>query len=250
MEIKLKLDVYNPAEFYGALGFLELVSWQDGDVMSHFESEGSTGANSTFLLRSKDIVLPDLRAIKVTAQRYKDPLTAPVTVDGLELNWWLNQFRDDKSSLKMWAGTSRPVDMLNKYQSLSTGDINEDTLQHAVKVKTGKSSFGFDIRASRDALTLGYSQKEARDASALYPETEFLCAIGLQNFRPAKDSYFVWRRPVPISISHVASIQEVAGLRQDKYSMTMGFVGQGLRAIDRVTRDAGNYANSMEFAAV
>src|SRR6266852_770143 len=112
MEIKLKLDVYNPAEFYGALGFLELVSWQDGGVTSHFESEGSTGANSTFLLRTKDNVLPDLLAIKVTAQTYKDPLTAPVTVDGLELNWWLNQFRDDKSGLKMWAGTSRPVDML------------------------------------------------------------------------------------------------------------------------------------------
>jgi CRISPR-associated protein Csb3 len=120
-----------------------------------------------------------------------------------------------------------------------------------VKVKRGKSSFGFDTRASRDALRQGYSEKEAGDASALYPETEFLCAIGLQNFRPTKDSYFVWRRPVPISISHVAAVQEVAGLRQDKYTTTIGFVGQGLRAIDRVTRENGaNYANLGRFAAV
>jgi CRISPR-associated protein Csb3 len=248
MEIKLKLDVYNPAEFYGALGFLELVSQQDESIMAHFESEGSTGASSTFLLRSKDILLPDLRAIKVTAQRYKDPLTAPVTVDGLEINWWLNQFQDDKSSLKMWAGASRPLDMLTTYQQLM-GTLDENVLQHLVKVKRGKSSFGFDTRASRDALRQGYSEKEAGDASALYPETEFLCAIGLQNFRPAKDSYFVWRRPVPMSISHVAAIQEVAGLRQDKYTMKIGFVGQGLRAVDRVTRDV-NYANTAQFVAV
>jgi CRISPR-associated protein Csb3 len=249
MEIKLKLDVYNPAEIYGALKFLELVSWQDGGVMSHFESEGSTGANSTFLLRTKDIVLPDLRAIKVTAQKYKDPLTAPVTVDGRELNWWLNQFRDDASDLKMWAGTSRPVEMLKNYQSLSTGEIHEDMLQHAVKVKTGKSSFGFDTRASRDALTLGYSQKEAGDASTLYPETEFLCAIGLQNFRPAKDSYFVWRRPIPVSIAHGAVIQEVAGLRWDKYMMRMKKVSKGLWAIESVTRDV-NYPKLAKFVTV
>lgn len=254
MEIKLKLDVYNPAEFYGALGFLELVSRQDGDVTSHFESEGATGADSTFLLHTdKEIALPDVHAIKVVAKEYKDPLTAPVMVGGvggLELNWWLNRFRDDADKrLKLWSGNSKPADMLKRYQQV-VGEIDENILQHSVKVKTGKSSFGFDIRASRDALTLGYSQKEAGDASTLYPETEFLCAIGLQNFRPAKDSYFVWRRPVPISISHVAAIQEVPGLRQDKYTMTMGFVGQGLRAIDRVTRDAGDYASTTQFVAV
>jgi CRISPR-associated protein Csb3 len=241
MDIKLTLDVYNPAEFYGALGFLELVSQQDDSAMPHFESEGATGAHSTLVLHTdKDIQLPDLRAIKVIAKRYKNPLIAPVMVGGLELNWWLNQFRDDKNSFKMWAGTSRPVDMLTKYQQLmGEVEVDENVLQHAVKAKTGKSSFGFDTRASRNALTLGYSQKEAGDASALYPETEFLCAIGLQNFRPAKDSYFVWRRPVPISIAHAAAIQEVPGLRQDKYTMIMGFVGQGLRAIKEITRDTG-----------
>ena len=32
MEIRLKLDAYNPAEFYAALGLLELISRQDGSV--------------------------------------------------------------------------------------------------------------------------------------------------------------------------------------------------------------------------
>ena len=138
--------------------------------------------------------------------------------------------------------------MLKRFQKLM-GTFGEDILQHAVKVKSGKSSFGFDTRASRDALILGYSQKDAGDPSALYPETEFLCAIGLQNFKPVRTSYYVWRRPVPVSIAHVAAIQEVSGLRQDKYTMTVGFVGQGLRAIERVTQDA-RYANLAQFAAV
>jgi hypothetical protein len=254
MQIKLKLDAYNPAEFYGALGLLELLSQQNDGITSYFESEGATGSNSTFVLHSdKDSPLPDLRAINVTAKGFSNPLIAPVMVEatslgGFELNWWLNEFRDDKNGFKMWAGTSRPVDMLRKYQQLM-GEFDENVLQHAVRVKTGKSSFGFDTRASRDALMLGYSQKEAGDASALYPETEFLCAVGLQNFGPAKDSYFVWRRPVPVSIAHAAAIQEVAGLRQDQYTMTMGFVGQGLRAVVSVTREV-SYAKLAQFAAV
>ena len=37
MEIRLKLDAYNPAEFYAALGLLELISRQDGSVTSHLQ---------------------------------------------------------------------------------------------------------------------------------------------------------------------------------------------------------------------
>ena len=66
MQVRFKLDAYNPAEFYGALGLLELLSQQDDGITSHFESDGATGANSTFVLHSdKDIPLPDLRAISV-----------------------------------------------------------------------------------------------------------------------------------------------------------------------------------------
>ncbi|PYV67774.1 MAG: hypothetical protein DMG96_38360 [Acidobacteria bacterium] len=82
MQVRFKLDAYNPAEFYGALGLLELLSQQDDGITSHFESDGATGANSTFVLHSdKDIPLPDLRAIKVTAKGFSDPLIAPVLIE-------------------------------------------------------------------------------------------------------------------------------------------------------------------------
>src|ERR1019366_6531823 len=105
MELGFELDVYNPAEYYAALGLLELASQQDDEVFSHFESDDTTGTNSTFVMTCKD-VLPDLKALTVTALKYADPLIAPVMVEGLELNWWMNEFRDRKSNLKLWAGTT------------------------------------------------------------------------------------------------------------------------------------------------
>jgi CRISPR-associated protein Csb3 len=234
MELRFKLDVYNPAEYYASLGLLELASQQDNEVRSQFESDDTTGANSTFVMTCKD-ALPDLKALTVTALKYAEPLIAPVMVEGLELNWWMSEFRDRKSNLKLWAGTTRPVDMLKRFQQVM-GEVDGNVLQHSVKVKTGKSSFGFDRRASRDALMVGYSQKEAGDPSVIYPETEFLCAVGLQNFRPSKDSYYIWKRPVPVAVAHAAAVQEIVELRQSRYTMTVEFVGQGLRAVSQVMR--------------
>jgi CRISPR-associated protein Csb3 len=238
MELRFTLDVYNPGEYYAALGLLELVSQQDDGVLAHFESDDTTGTNSTFVVMSnKDVLLPDPKLLTVIALASTDVLIAPVAFEnGLELNWWMNQFKSGKSHWKLWAGLSRPLDMLKTFQK-TMGKADGAMLQHSVKVKTGKSSFGFDTRASRDALAVGYSQKEAAEPSVIYPETEFLCAIGLQNFRPLKDSYCIWKRPVPVSVAHAAAVQDVVGLRQSRFTMTIGFVGQGLRAVSQVTKE-------------
>jgi CRISPR-associated protein Csb3 len=243
MQFKLQLDVYNPAEYYACLGLLELFSEHDADTVAHFESDGSTGEHSTFICQG-NIRMPDLRAIKVVALPFRDAGTAPVVLDNkFELNWWLNQYRTEKlRDLKLWTGASNPHDMLRTYQAFM-GPMDEGMLQHSIMTKRGKSSFGFDTRASRDALEIGYSQKQSGDASVLYPATEFLCAIGLQNFRPFRVgelTYFVWWRPVPICIAHGAAVQEIPGLKQDAYKISIGFVGQGLRAVDKVTRIYAN----------
>ena len=74
------------------------MSQQDERVTSCFKSDGVTGVSSTFVMRTdKDVHVPDLRTIDVSAREYKNPLIAPVLVEGLELNWWLDRFRDDKN---------------------------------------------------------------------------------------------------------------------------------------------------------
>jgi CRISPR-associated protein Csb3 len=217
-----------------------LLSQQDANVLAHFATDGSTGVHSGFIAQG-NVRMPDLRAIRITALPFKDPLIAPVMLDNkLELNWWLNQYRTEKSPLKLWSGTSNPRDMLRKYKEL-VEQLDENMLLQSITTKVGKSSFGFDTRASRDALAIGYSQRESGDASVLYPATEFLCALGLQNFRPIFDlTYFAWRRPIPICLAHAAAVQEAPGLDQDAYAMSIEFVGQGLRAVDKVTRVSAN----------
>ena len=68
------------------------------------------------------------------------------------------------------------------------------------------------------------------------PNTEFLCACGLQNFRPVMKpmTFYTWSRPVLVNIAHAACRQEVNGLGSRGFEASMKMVGQGLRQVDSV----------------
>jgi hypothetical protein len=230
MELVLKINRMNPAEYFASLGVLELLSQQDPDLLSHFAGEGVL---VDFCAASaKDIALPDLRRLSVETLPFDDPYTAPVSCGGLELNWWLDVYREKGNVLKLWAGTTTPCMMLKNYQSLMQGEC---ALNFNVKTKT-KSTFNLDTRASRDPLTTGYSQKDAGEASVLYPYAEFLCAIGLQNFRPPLKPlrYFTWARPVRVSVAHAACRQDVPGLHSQGCEVSFAKVSQGMREVKSV----------------
>jgi hypothetical protein len=220
----------NPAEYFASLGVLELLRQQDSDPLSHFEGEGNLV--DFYVASEKDIALPDLRTLSVEALAFGDPYTAPVRCSGLELNWWLDVYKEKGNVLKLWAGTTSPLAMLNNYQSLMRGEFS---LEFNVKTKT-KSTFNLDTRASRDPLTTGYSQKDAGEASVLYPFTEFLAAVGLQNFRPQLKPmrYFTWARPVRVSIAHAACRQDVPGLHSQGCEVSFEKVSQGMREVKSV----------------
>ena len=232
MELVLKLNRMNPAEYFASLGVLELLSQQDPDLLSHFVGDGNL---VEFCVASaKVIALPDLRTLSVEALPFNDSGTAPVRCGVLELNWWLDVYREKRDGhvLKLWAGTTTPCAMLKNYQSLMQGDCS---LDFSLKTKT-KSTFNLDTRSSRDPLTTGYSQKDAGEASVLYPFAEFLCAIGLQNFRPQLNPlrYFTWARPVRVGIAHVACRQDVPGLHSRGCVVTFAKVSQGMHAVKSV----------------
>jgi len=229
--IRLKINRMNPAEFFACCGVLELLSQQDKDLRSHFEGDGNI---VHFVITSdQDIVLPDLRMFTIEALPFPDPYTAPVLVNGTRLDWWLDVYKEKSSSLKLWAGTTTPCSMLKNYQYLMPTEFDTNALGVSVMTKT-KSCFNLDTRASRDSLDIGYSQKDAGEKSVLYPYTEFLCACGLQNFRPVLKpmTYYTWSRPVLVSIAHAACRQEVNGLRSCGFEVSMKMVGQGLRQVD------------------
>jgi CRISPR-associated protein Csb3 len=231
----------NPAEYFASFGVLELLSRQDKNLRSHFEGQGNL---VDFVITSdQNIALSDLRMLTIEALPFADPYTAPVVVNGLCLDWWLDAYKEKASSLKLWAGTTTPCSMLKNYQSLMPGEFDANALGVSVMTKT-KSCFNLDTRASRDSLDIGYSQKDAGEKSVLYPYTEFLCACGLQNFRPVMKpmTYYTWSRPVLTSIAHAACRQEVNGLGSRGFEVSVKMVGQGLRQVDSVASVIGSSA--------
>jgi hypothetical protein len=231
MERLLKINRMNPAEYFASLGVLELLSQQDPDLRSYFKGDGNL---VDFCIAStKQIALPDLSNLPIEALPFPDPYTAPVTVAGLELNWWLDVYRERKhQSIALWAGTTSPEAMLRNYQSLMQGELS---LDFNVKTRT-KSTFNLDTRASRDPLSCGYSQKDASEPSLLYPFAEFLCAIGLQNFRPQLRPlrYFTWARPVRTPIAHAACRMDVPALNSQGHEVSLEKVSQGMREVQSV----------------
>src|SRR5258707_15335633 len=120
MEWVLKINRMNPAEYFASLGVLELLSQQDPELQSFFAGEGvlvDFGVAST-----KGIALPDLRTLSVEALPFNDPYIAPVRSGALELNWWLDVYKEKGNVLKLWAGTTTPCAMLRNYQSLMQGE--------------------------------------------------------------------------------------------------------------------------------
>jgi CRISPR-associated protein Csb3 len=230
MQLVVTLNRMNPAEYFASLGILELLSQQDPDLLSHFEGEGNLvqfGVTS-----EKDIALPDLKTLPVEALPFDDQYTAPVRCSGLELNWWLDAYKQKGNALKLWAGTTTPCMMLTNYQSLMQDQFS---LGFNVKTRT-KSTFNLDTRASRDPLMTGYSQKDAGEPSVLYPFTEFLAAVGLQNFKPQLRplQYFTWARPVRVNIAHAACRQDVPGLHSQGCEVRFAKVSQGMREVKSV----------------
>ena len=230
METRIRINRLNPSEYFAVLGILELSQGQ-----SRFEGEGNA---VDCVIESA--ALPDLKWLTVTAVPFPDAFTAPVLLgDKLLLDWWLDVYREEGNGLKLWAGTCSPDAMLRNYQTLMTDTTIEKMLNFKVSTRT-KSAFNLDTRASRDPLTVGFSEKEASEPSLLYPYAEFLCAIGLQNFstRPSRGlEYYTWAHSIPVSIAHAAAVQDVPGLQSKKVTVKFKKVSQGMREVDSVTEE-------------
>ncbi len=241
-EVKQPLDIHNPSQFYGALGLLTLISLRQPacDLYSCFEILCHQGeSNATFVI-SGDL---DLQLEQVTSElthavatadtganiwknpKEKPELISPVILSSngwsIVLDWWLDPLRyETNHALKLWAGNSKPVDMLKSFIKQGEGFA-----------RTGGTVFGFDTRTSRDSLSVGYSRKDTKEKAGSFPQAELLCAIGLQRYRPHNLTYYAWHRPVPLSITYVAAIQEIPGLPQSRFEFAVRKIGQGAKEV-------------------
>lgn len=169
--------------------------------------------------------------------RFSLPNYPPVAIP---LDWWHETTGqtgaiDEKSSWKMYAGqqTVRKIttDMIDACRAILKRESSITSLSDLLELKQDMSGrFGWDPRASRGALDVGYSPNDLGLPVSTYPFTELLAMIGIQSFFPPRIAlptsitssrawheigddedafeYELWTAPLPISLARIASFKQ------------------------------------------
>lgn len=222
--MEIAVNLRNPAQFFAAAGIAAVLELPSRFDISEYEGEPSFRAS--FVLPDFDLeaILKNLRGTAFREQseadgmtysfdRFNPPVIMIIGHKQIELDWWLNEFWSDKSSLKTWAGTSTPLSMLQRLAKMipsgATDILNEGVLSAA----SNRPTWGLDPRVARNT---GVPGRLAR--IKIYPITELLCAVGLQLCRPIVEkgeiTFSAWRDDLPIELAMIAS--ELEGLRTFK----------------------------------
>lgn len=231
----IPIDPCNPCQFLACCGLLELIGERADGVLSHFEINQRLPRRAEFHL-SDDYraelaqSLSRLRSARI--QKLEGPEKAEAIRWGeLELDWWLDEFRQEPSEFKMWAGQQTSLNLFTVLQKLfadGTGELAK--LFDTPSMTTAR--FNLDPRSAWLPIDLGYSPNEQRvKSSVTYPAAELLAAVGLQGFRPTGSRrtgfrYALWRAPLPRAVCRLACSEPWPGLPVAIYSFGIEARGQ------------------------
>jgi hypothetical protein len=220
--MEIPVNLRNPAQFFAAAGIAAIVELPSRFDINEYEGEPSLRAS--FVLPDFDLeaLLKNLHGAVFReesetdgmAYSFDDDYSRPVVMilgeKHIELDWWLNEFWSAKSPLKMWAGTSAPLSMLQRLAKMITSDTTDIFNEGKLSSAGNRPSWGLDPRMAKNT---GVPGRLAR--IKIYPITELLCAVGLQLCRPVIDkgeiTYCAWRDDLPIELAMIAS--ELEGVR-------------------------------------
>lgn len=250
-DICINLDPCNPGQFYACCGLIELFGLQGIQGRSHFEVDGLLPHKATFVIASEaevdtvkmvaaladatcEAVQRSVRksgkqiSTEASEQAAKDS-TAPVAVyleaQKVTLDWWMNEFWDESSHLKLWAGNQSSLQIFAKFCRLLPKEIDPERLFEFSTMAQGP--FGVDPRSAWNALDLGSSLNEQKNkAVRVYPAVEVLAAIGLQGFRPKGSrktglGYCLWLSLLPAAVARTACMQPWDGLPNAAYAFRL-----------------------------
>jgi hypothetical protein len=234
-ELRFPIDPRNPALFYACCGLIELCTLAGADTLTRFNVDHRHPRKAEFVVESNqhlslDFLICALKEAQFTPASvdqppYKDAI-APVVVSILNhefnLDWWLQEFHDQATPLKCWAGqvtTSKLTSELPKLLPSSGSSFDADAFT--------STRFGIDPRSAWVALDLGYSPNEQGQESRTYPVVELLAAFGLQGFRPygsrAKGFlYALWLEPLPCIVARTAAVAPWDGFPSAQYRFQLG----------------------------
>ena len=243
----------NPVNYLACCGLFDLLARMDSGALGRWQ----TKAPVAFLLESevveREFAATLLRTLcspacwKVlrsgegeTPVRFVAEFTPPGRpAFAISLDWWLETAEQDgtireKSAWKMYAGqqTIEGIvgDMLAEAAKLQA-ELRADTpladlLDQSAEM-TGR--FGFDPRASRNALDVGYSPNDLHIPVRTFVFAELLATFGLHSFFPARTgqagrlqstrgwrgaedgegekgfAYCLWPEPLPVALARLAA---------------------------------------------
>jgi CRISPR-associated protein Csx14 len=242
-KLHLTIDPCNPGQFYACCGLLELFEIAGIETLSHFDLDWHRPRVAEFVLESPTkIGIRDL-AHAVKQAKYR-ALPSPVSGDvgdataaistsifgrDYTLDWWLDEYREKTSPLKMWAGNQTSIDIVQVLTDLIPLEL-PDAVLNATGMTTTR--FSVDPRPSwlGLALHLGYSTNErlkATDKRALsYPVVEMFAAFGLQACRPLRlgrrdYQYGMWLDDLAYPVSALVATEAWKGLKYTSFDFSI-----------------------------
>jgi CRISPR-associated protein Csx14 len=225
--LSVRLDPLNPGQFFACCGLFELVSMEEPGLLAAFAIDPLRPRLAVFCIESANgsqalrTVLSTLRGASVVFHPSQKEPVRPATIGfggtSLHLDWWLDEFREETTNLKCWAGQVTTRGLFTELLPLLDAEATPDDL--FLRSAATNSLFGVDPRSAWNTLDLGFSPNEHGVASTVFPIVEILAAIGLQYFRPDSASrsavpYSLWRERLPASVARLAFRAPWEGLKR------------------------------------
>lgn len=210
-ELRIPMDPNNPAQFYACGGLLELFELLGKPVISQFELDRRRPRSAVFVISGANRQDLENLLYQVASADYEPltdcpaeesvkPVRATLAAGTVDLDWWLDEFHQEPTTLKCWAGQVKSGQLFAELPPLIRATVEPSELFFSAQAS--KKKFGIDPRSAWNALDFGYSPNEQGQDAATFPAVETFAAFGLQSFRPfptrnRQAEYSLWRQPLP-----------------------------------------------------
>lgn len=206
--IKIQTNPSNPVNYLACCGVFDLLARMDSSTLGWWQITPTTIFNLESNMSEGElmnIMLPTLCSLDSWNffPTQKNPTSVEVTfkMPGenkivVPLDWWLETAEMDgsireKSAWKMYAGQQTIsgiiTDMVHRATCLNASNNSINTITKLLEQRIEmRGRFGFDPRASRNALDIGYSPNDLHMPVETYVFAEILDMFSVSSFFPAR----------------------------------------------------------------
>lgn len=230
----LKATPLNPAQYFGACGFLELAGFLKPDIQGHWDKDGLCLSADEKLFTDVVCLAQRLQVIEETEatdeveeeeggnddeiSTEKPAKDAPFLIRDdnsgfvLRMDWWESRAGRSPSVWKCFSGQMSAAGTFRNLllASSSFADISPGNLFELSTPLSGR--LNYDPRSAWDAGDAGFSPNEHSQlcSAATFPFPELLSAIAMQSFpfnekKGRNVRYTVWSQQLPLPLARITA---------------------------------------------